>query len=92
MTKPPTPFDKAQQCQHVFHVRRVEKLQSAEFHERDVATRQFDLKRSAVVRCAKQDRLLFEPHSLFAIIQHAFNNVASLVSLVTHRYQIWPLG
>ena len=48
----------AQHREHVLDVRGVEELQAAELHERDVAPRQLDLERAAVVRGAEQHRLL----------------------------------
>ena len=49
-----------QQRQHVLDVGGVEELQSAELDERDVAARQFDFERTAVVRGAEQHRLLLQ--------------------------------
>src|SRR6202051_4837842 len=66
----------------VLEVGGVEKFQSAELHERDVPARQFDFKRTAVVRCPEQNRLLFEERARLAILQDAFDDEASLVGLV----------
>ena len=41
-------LDEAQQRQHVLDVCGVEKLQSAELHERNVPARQLDFERTAV--------------------------------------------
>ena len=60
-------LDEAQQRQQVLDVRGVEELQPAELHEGDVAACQLDFERAAVVRGAKQNRLLFEGGALLAV-------------------------
>ena len=81
-------FDEPQQCQHVFDVGGIEKLQSAEFYERDVPTRQLDFKRTAVAGCLEQNGLLFEERAGFAVLQDAFDDEARLVGLVADRHEL----
>ena len=50
----------AQQRERVLHVRRLQELQPAVLHERDVAARQLHLQQVAVVRRAEQHRLLLQ--------------------------------
>jgi len=52
-------LDKAQQCKHVFHVRRFKEFKSAKFHEWNFAAGKFDLQRTAVGRRSEQDCLPF---------------------------------
>src|SRR5580704_14216320 len=52
-------FDKAQQRQDVSNMRGVEKLQAAVFNEGNIPPYQLDFERSAVMRGAEEDRLLF---------------------------------
>ena len=61
-------LDKAQQSQHVLDVGRIQEFEPAELHERNVAAGEFHFERSAMVRGAKQDRLLFQlvPPSRFS--------------------------
>ena len=66
-------------------MRGVEKLQAAEFDERDVAARQLDLQRPAMRGGAEEHRLLLEKGSFLAGFENALDNVARLVGLVAHR-------
>ena len=50
-------FDEAQQRQHVLDMGGVEKFEAAEFDERDIPARQFDLERAAMRRGAEQHGL-----------------------------------
>ena len=75
-------FDETQQRQHVLDVGGVEKLQSAELHERDIPPRQFDFERTAVAGCPEQHGLLLEERTALAVLQDAFDDVARLVGLV----------
>ncbi len=70
----------------------VEEFQAAKFDEGDVAPRQFDFQRTAMVRGAKQHRLLLELLAGFAGLQNLFDNVIGLVGLVTHCDETRPLG
>ena len=81
-------FDEPQQRQHVLDVGGVEKLQSAEFHERDVPARQFDFERTAVAGCPEQHGLLFEERAGLAVLQDAFDDEARLVGLVADRDEL----
>ena len=66
----------------------VEKLQSTEFHEWDVPTRQFDFERTAVARCPKQHGLLLEARSGLAVLQDTFDDEACLVGFIAHRDEL----
>ena len=81
-------FDETQERQHVLDVRGVEKLQSAEFDERDVPARQFDFERPAVTGCPEQNGLLFEEGAGLPVLQDAFDDEARLVSLVADRDEL----
>ena len=70
----------------------LEKLEAAEFHERDIAPRQFDFERRAMMRGAEQHGLLLERDSGLAMLQDPVGHVARLVGLVAHRYELRPLG
>src|ERR1700709_1280219 len=82
-------FDEPQQRQHVLDVGGIEKLQSAELHERDVPARQFDFKRTAVARCPEQNGLLLEERAGFAVLEDTFDNEARLVGLVADADELW---
>ena len=64
-------FRPAQDRQHVLDVRGFEKLQAAEFDERNVAPGQLDFERAAVVRGAEQHRLRLQREPGLAARQHA---------------------
>jgi hypothetical protein len=59
-------FDETQQRQNVSDVRSVEELKTAVFDERNIPSRQLNFERSAVMRCAEQDRLLLQRRSPFS--------------------------
>ena len=63
-------FRPAQERQHILDVRGLEKLQAAEFHERNVAAGQFHFERPGVMRGAEQHRLRLERDPLLAAFQH----------------------
>jgi hypothetical protein len=85
-------LDEAQQRQHVLDMGGVEKLEPAEFHEGNIAAGQFNLQRTAVMRCAKEYRLLFQRGAGFAVLQHTLDNETRLVGLVAHVHQLRLLG
>ena len=68
-------LDEPQQGEHIFDVRGVEKLQTAELDERDIATGEFDLKRAAMRRRAEEHRLLFEEGSFLAVFEDALDDI-----------------
>ena len=82
----------AQEGQHVLDVGGLEEFEPAEFHERDVAARELDLERAAVVRGAKQHGLLLERDAGLAVLQDPLGDVARLVGLVAHGDQLRALG
>ena len=61
-------LDEPQQRQHVLDVRRIEKFQPAEFHERNIAPGQLDLERAAVVEARNSTACCFSaaPSSRFS--------------------------
>ena len=80
-------FGPAQHRHHVFHVRRFEKLQTAELDERNVATRQLELECGAVVRGAKEHRLALECDALLAVAQHLVGHPLRLRGIVAYRHE-----
>ena len=70
---------------------RIEEFEPAELHERNVAAGEFHFERSAMVRGAKQDRLLFQRGAAFAVLQHARDDVVSLAVLVANADKLRPL-
>ena len=66
-------------------MRGLEELQAAELDERDVAPRQFELERRAVMRGAKQHRLALEREAAFALREHLVGHPARLRRLVVDR-------
>ncbi len=78
---------KAKGGQHILDMGAIEKLQSAEFDEGNVAAGKFHLQRSAVMRGAEKHGLLLELCAALAIFQHLVGNISRLIALVAHRYQ-----
>ncbi len=76
--------------QHVLDMGAVEELQSAEFHEGNVAPGQLHLQWPAVARSAKQHCLLFQRHADLAVFQHLLDDIARLVGLIGDRQQLRP--
>ena len=68
--------------EHVLDVGGLEEFQAAEFHERDVAPRQLELERGAVMRGAEEHRLRLERHARLAILEQRVGDEARLVGLV----------
>ena len=68
-------------------MRRLEELQAAILDERDVAPRELDLERAAVMAGAKQHRLLAQRHTRLAAGEDALDHVADLAAVVAHRDQ-----
>ena len=81
----------SQHRENVLYVRGLEKLQPAELHERDVAARELELERRAVVRGAKQCRLALQRDAGLAVAQHLVGDPRGLRRLVGHRHQRGPL-
>ena len=81
-----------QQGQHVLDVRAVEKFEAAEFDEGNVAAGELDFQVAAVDGRPEQNRLLLQDRAAFAVLQHAFNDIAGLVGLIAHTDQLRPLG
>jgi hypothetical protein len=73
-------------------VRGLEKLQAAEFHERNVAAGKLDLERRAVVRGAEQHGLRLERTPRLALLQDLRRDVARLLALVAQADELRPLG
>ena len=68
-------------------MRSVEKLQAAEFHERDVSTGQFDFQWSTVRGRAEENRLVLEEGAFLTAFEDLLNDVPRLVRLVAHSDQ-----
>ena len=66
-------------CDH----RRIAPQRHAEFDERDVPAGQLDFEWPAVMRGAEQHGLLLQQGAALAIVQHALDDIARLVSLIT---------
>src|SRR5947208_1831029 len=84
-------LDKLQEGQHVLDMRRIQKLQAAEFDEGNVAARQLNFQRATVRRCPEQNRLLLEKCSLLAVRQDLLDDVARLVGFVAYGNEEWKL-
>ena len=69
-------------------MRSVEELQATELHERDVAPRQLELQRRAVVRGAEEDRLRLQTNSGLAVLQNLLDDEARLIGFVAHGDQL----
>src|SRR5229473_7146850 len=80
-------LDEPQQGEHVLDMRGVKKLETAELHEWDVATGEFDLERPAVRGGAEKHRLLLEESTFLAVFENALDDVVRLVGLVAHGDQ-----
>ena len=78
---------KAQDRQRVLDMRGVEEFQAAEFDERNVAPRQLQLQRRAVMGGAKQHRLRFQAGPRFAVLEHARRDIARLIGLLADGRQ-----
>ena len=61
----------------VLDVRRLEELQPAELHERDVPPHQLHLQRPAVVRRAEEHRLRLQRHPALPLRQHLAADVSA---------------
>jgi hypothetical protein len=85
-------LDEPQQRKQILDVGGVEELQAAELHEGNVAPRQLDFERCAVVRRPEENRLLLQACTNCTVFQHAFDDVAGLAGLVAHTYQPRSLG
>ena len=73
-------------------MRGIEEFQAAELHERNVAARQLDLQRPAVMRGAEQHRLRLQRRAGLALLQHLLADVAGLPGFVAHGDQPRPFG
>jgi hypothetical protein len=80
-------LDEPQQREHVLDVCGVKKLETAELHERDVATGKLYLQRSAVRGRPEKDRLLFEESTFLAGFENALDDLTRLIGLVSHGDQ-----
>jgi hypothetical protein len=68
-------------------VRGIEKLQTAELHERNVAAGEFDFQRTAMRGRSEEHRLLLEQGSFLAGFEDPVDNVVRLIGLITHGDQ-----
>jgi hypothetical protein len=72
-------------------MRAVQKFETAEFDEGNVATGEFHFQRAAMMRGPKQHRLLLEPRANLAILQHPLSDVTRLAHLVAHADELRTL-
>ena len=82
----------AQHREHVLDVRRVEELQAAVLDERDVAPRQLELERVAVLAAAKEHRLALQREPRLAQREDALGDPRRFRRLVLDPDQRRPLG
>ncbi len=80
----------AQAGENILDVGGFEELEAAELHERDVAARQLDLERRAVMRRAEQHGLRLERDAALAVLQHLCRDIARLLALVAHVDELRP--
>ena len=66
-------------------MRRLEKLESTVFHERDVAAHELELEHVTVVCGAEQHRLAAQLNAPLARLEHAIDDVLRLGLIVEHR-------
>src|SRR5262249_27213927 len=85
-------FSPAQEREHVFDVRGLKKLQTAELHEWNVTPSQLHLKRPAVMRGAEQNSLRFECGAGLAVFQDLLDDVPRLIRFIAHADQLGSLG
>ena len=71
-----------QDRQHVLNVRGFEKLEPAEFHERNVTARKLNFEARAVMRCPKENGLGLQNDSCFPSFEDLFDDVAGLCRVV----------
>ena len=81
-------LDEAQQRQHILDVCGIQKFQPAELHERNVATSQLDLQRTAMRRCPEQHRLMLELIAFLAVCQDLLDDVTRLIRFVTNGNEL----
>ena len=77
----------AQQTEHILHVPRLEELETAVLHERDIAPAQLDLEQIGMVRGAHQHRLPFQIDPALAVLEHPLHDVIHLRLLVLRRHE-----
>src|SRR4029077_3777136 len=68
----------------ILDVRSIEELQPAEFHEGDIATRQLDLERTAVMRRPEENGLLFQARANLSVLQDTLDDIAGLIRLIAN--------
>src|ERR1043166_4150108 len=74
-----------QNAEHVFDVRRLQKLEPAIFHERDIVTTELDLEQIGVMRGAHEHRLAAQGYARLPMREHAFYYIVRLPLLVLRR-------
>ena len=85
-------FREPEDRKHILDVGGVEEFQAAEFHERDVAARQLDLQRTAVMRRAEEHRLLFQRGADFAFRENCLAGIVGLRGFVADTDELRALG
>src|SRR6266404_9973113 len=80
-----------QHTEHVLHMRRLQKLEAAVFHERDVAFAELDFEEIGVVGRAHQDGHVVQWDAGLAVLQHPFYYIVRLRLLILRGHEKWPL-
>src|SRR6266446_6450293 len=81
----------AQNANQILHMRRLQKLEAAVFHERDVALAELDFEEIGVVGRAHQDGHVVQGDAGFALLQHPFHYIVRLRLLILRGHEQWPL-
>src|SRR6476469_1576100 len=79
-------------ARNILDMRGFEEFETAEFDERDIAARELEFERSAMVRCAKEYRLCLECDAGLALLQDFSGDIAGLIDFVAHVHQSRALG
>ncbi len=74
----------AQHREEILDVRRLEELEAAVLHIRDIPPHQLQLEHIGVVRAAEQHRLALQRDACFPVFQNPGNHVARLRRVVRH--------
>src|SRR6266446_10383993 len=80
-----------QHAEHVLHMRRLQKLEAAVLHERDVALAELDFEEIGVVGRTHQNGHVVQGDAGFALLQHPFYYIVRLRLLILRGHEQWPL-
>jgi len=84
-------FEQAQEGEHIFDVRRLEKLEPAELHVRDIAWDEFEFEQRAMARGTEQDGLRLQRNGCLASLQYLIGHITGLLGFVCHGDNERPL-